>query len=549
MDGARARLRALRPARASLPPLLLVGGITAAGLLLRWPSFTDALFGDEVTTYGVVSGHGPRAVLDLVHSDIENTPPLFYLVAAATERVGGSAEALRLPSLLAGVTAIPLTYWLGTLTVGRRAGVTAAALMAVSPYLIFYSTEARSYALVMLLALLSTLALLYALQRGGLALWIAYGAVSCASLYASYTALFILLAQLAWALVVHRDAWRPLLGANLGAAIGFLPWLPGFLKDSDSPTNVYDYIRTFSLDVAREDLVHWSVGHPYIDVEELSGQVGIWLIVAGLGLGAAGLLAGLLRRPAAERSWRPSPPTVLVILLAAVVPVGAAIYSMIGSTVFTPRYLIPSWPGLALAAGALLTSARGWHGLVPAAICVGGLAIGGVRMTEADHQRPDYESVAEFIEAEGPPNGPIAAISSAGWGPQTTLEAALGPPHDFTPGGHRVFIVDPAGGLGYPDIAARHGFLHREISILYWSELSIRLTATQQARLAGRLARGGRIYFVSEAGVRAGGLDPDPPPPEFLRALPPGYRVVETRSFPGLPGHGLKVYALERAPA
>ena len=101
---------------------LLVGGITMVALALRLSSFGDSLWGDEITSYGIVSGHGPRTVLDLVRSDLENTPPLFYLLAWATERLGGP-EGLRLLSLLAGVAAVPLTYLLGTRTVGRSAGL------------------------------------------------------------------------------------------------------------------------------------------------------------------------------------------------------------------------------------------------------------------------------------------------------------------------------------------------------------------------------------------------------------------------------------------
>ena len=109
--------------------LAVVGAITLAGLALRIPSFADSLFGDEVSTYGIVSGHGPGAIIDLVRSDLENTPPLFYLLAAGGERLAGSPEGVRLPSLLAGVAAIPLTFWLGALTVGRRPALVGSALM------------------------------------------------------------------------------------------------------------------------------------------------------------------------------------------------------------------------------------------------------------------------------------------------------------------------------------------------------------------------------------------------------------------------------------
>ena len=44
---------------------------------------------------------------------------------------------LRAPSFLAGVAAIPLVYLLGARTVGRAAALVAAAITALSPFMIF----------------------------------------------------------------------------------------------------------------------------------------------------------------------------------------------------------------------------------------------------------------------------------------------------------------------------------------------------------------------------------------------------------------------------
>jgi uncharacterized membrane protein len=66
-------------------------------------------------------------------------------------------------------------------TVGARAAVVGCALVALFPFLIFYSTEARPYALLVLLILLSTLALLRAVRAGGLGWWAAYAVFACAA--------------------------------------------------------------------------------------------------------------------------------------------------------------------------------------------------------------------------------------------------------------------------------------------------------------------------------------------------------------------------------
>ena len=93
------------------------------------------------------------------------------------------------------------------------------------------STWARSYSLAMVLGLLSTLALLLAIERRTAWWWVAYAGLSCAALYTHYTAGFVLAAQFAWAFVFHPTMRRPLLLANLAAAAAFLPWLPGLLEE------------------------------------------------------------------------------------------------------------------------------------------------------------------------------------------------------------------------------------------------------------------------------------------------------------------------------
>ena len=142
--------------------LLFVAGITVVGLLLRLPWFGNSLCGDEVGAFYDVSGHGLGRVIYLLsgHSP-ELNPPLYFVAAWASEqRFGTSAESLRVISMLSGIAAIPLTYVLGRWTVGLRAGLAAAAIVALCPFLVFYSSEARPYGLMLVLCLLSTLALL-----------------------------------------------------------------------------------------------------------------------------------------------------------------------------------------------------------------------------------------------------------------------------------------------------------------------------------------------------------------------------------------------------
>ena len=531
---------------ARLPTNLIlvgVGGITALAIALRLSSFGASLFGDEVSSYGIVSGHGPGTIVDLVRSDLENSPPLFYLLAGAGERLAGAPEGLRLPSFIAGVAAVPLTYLLGAWTVGTRAALAGAALVAVSPILIFYSGLGRGYSLAMLLGLLSTLALLRALERRAWGWWAAYAAFAAAALYTHYTVVFVLIAQFAWAFFAHPDSRRALLAASAAAAALFLPWLPGLREDSGSPTYLYDLLNPLDLEVARETLVSWAVGHPVLETD-LIGAAGLALVAAGFALGAAGLV---LDRRGNAGSWRPSRDTTLVIALALALPVGAGVYSLLGSEIFTARNLIPSWPGLALALGALLTAGRASLAIPALALCLGGIGIGTVKMQDADNRHPDYQAVAEFIDESGPAASPIAELTPSGWGPQTALEAALGDPHEARPGGHPVLQLSAVGGQGWPSVAERHRYMHSKETVLVWSPLTRHRSSPEQAVRVARLAQDDTFFFVGfEQIPSAFGLLPGGPPGDFTEALPPGYRVVETRDFPGFNDYAPRVYVFRR---
>ena len=78
-------------------------------------------------------------------------PPLYYLILAGVTWPGHSEAALRLPSLLAGLGLIWLVYRLAlALGQSRNTALVAALLCAISPFQVYYSQEARPYALVML---------------------------------------------------------------------------------------------------------------------------------------------------------------------------------------------------------------------------------------------------------------------------------------------------------------------------------------------------------------------------------------------------------------
>ena len=121
--------------------------------------------------------------------------------------------------------------------------------------MIYYSTEARAYGLMMFAVLVSTLAILLALDTGKTRWWIVYAVSACAAFYLHYTCLFVLAVQFAWVLWVHPQARRAVILASLVAAAGVLPWLPGLINDWRSPTvGILSALSPFTPFAVRFDL-------------------------------------------------------------------------------------------------------------------------------------------------------------------------------------------------------------------------------------------------------------------------------------------------------
>ena len=92
-------------------------------------------------------------------------PPLHNIILNATITLFGDSEiALRAPSALLGVANVYVIYRLGTVLWDRITGLFAALLLALSPFHIAYSSEARTYTLLAFTATLFVLTVVRALR-------------------------------------------------------------------------------------------------------------------------------------------------------------------------------------------------------------------------------------------------------------------------------------------------------------------------------------------------------------------------------------------------
>jgi mannosyltransferase len=171
--------------------------LLAAALRLSTLGLQSFWYDEAFTPVHVLHGSLSETLRAVVHS--ENTPPLWYVIEWFDYRLLGRGEvALRLPSALAGIATVPVTWAIGSELAGRRAALLSAALVAVNPLFVWYSQEARAYALFVLTAALALLCFLRAGREPTRARMAAFAVTGSLALLSHYFAVFLLAPMVLW---------------------------------------------------------------------------------------------------------------------------------------------------------------------------------------------------------------------------------------------------------------------------------------------------------------------------------------------------------------
>ncbi len=405
----------VRIARIPALPWLAVAALCVVGAALRAASIHQSLFGDELFLYSRVHGQSFTHMLALVH-DNENTPPLFFVFTWLVARGSHAMLLVRVPSLLANVAAIALTFVLGRRTFGVRAGLLGAAWFALSPFQIFYGTDDRAYAAVGMLVVIATLALLAALQAPQQRRWWAiYAVAALAAIYTHYVATLVLVPQALWGLWRHRETVRRQLAWHGLVIAAFLPWIPFFIlqaKHSGRESVRLSSLVPLTPSNAIKTEVQSLLGHPFIPPGKLPGVVPVvvlCVLLIGVALAFGRHWAGVRRFLATERG--------LVALLATSPIALIVIYSLRPHTsLLLPRNLEVGVPYACVVIGWLLARWPLPWAAGLSVIAFAALGVGTVKIMSTAYQRPDGRAAAQFIDA----NAASAAAVIDFPGPQGT---------------------------------------------------------------------------------------------------------------------------------
>jgi len=259
----------------------------------------------------------------IARTAIDIHPPFYYLILHLwTLVLGPGAVSVRLFSVVVGTLSVPLMFLVARRLFGCNVAVVAALILTLAPFHVYYSQEARMYALATLLALASTY--LFFMLLGEQAsrnkrrvYWILYVVITSMAMYTQYYAAFLPAAQTLFLFLRfrrHKDALPRWIAALAALLLVYLPWLlyagprlvayvsNKLVKEGDVPARLGAYLYSH--------FVAFSVGHLSAGAHLLS-----FLAVVFAGLALVGMVACFVAsRRLAEADWRASDSALYAVI-------------------------------------------------------------------------------------------------------------------------------------------------------------------------------------------------------------------------------------------
>ena len=298
-------------------------------------------------------------------------PPLYLALLHVWIACFGTSEAaIRSLSAVLGVLAVAAVYAFGRVWFDQATGLCGALLVALSPYHIYYSQEARNYSLLVLTTALSYLGLALVRHRPGRGSEVVYVVATLAMLYTHVFGVFAWIAQNLYVLCVDGGGGAPsrrrwtLLQAVVVAFL--VPWLWGpwtwRLLTQAAPATSGLRLSPPSLGAIPAAILAYT-GSP----------LGLLLTAPWAAAETWRALRARWRRP--EAAGAPPDDAALLLVLGVVVPhLLPFAYSRLRVPIYLARATIVALPPFYLLVARALTRRRVWGAVGAAAIVLSALA-------------------------------------------------------------------------------------------------------------------------------------------------------------------------------
>ena len=210
-------------------PWLLLAVLALAAFLRLFALGRESLWLDEAVSVGSSKTSLWSIAQTTVSQDVH--PPLYYFLLHFWMLLFGQTEAaIRSLSACFGIASVFLIYKVGQELFDRRTGLIAGFLMAISAFAIAYSQEARPYAPMLMLTLLSFFLFIKILKvkNRGRAYIVLYALVNILLAYTHIFGLFIIGAQVLYFILFRRryaGARLAFWSTQAATVVAFSPWI------------------------------------------------------------------------------------------------------------------------------------------------------------------------------------------------------------------------------------------------------------------------------------------------------------------------------------
>lgn len=340
-------------------------------------------------------------------------PPLYFAVMHEWIRLGIGDALVRIPSVVFGVVACLAAAVIGRRLLGPRSGWLLGLFVALSPMHVWYSQEARMYALftaVGFTALVFLLRFLESRSFKDLAGYTLFAILTCYTFtYGPFLAVFAtLFAFLRQPKVEPRLQWQ-LLGANAVTALAFAPWILVMLETASSgrgvqpfPTPLFEsfaytfFTLGFGFTLGPTSDALRANGRRIFQVEPFDSAV----LVAG------SLLLGLLVLWGLAIHWKRNRPAFYFSTLGILMfwPMALLPSLLKPGVPYLPRYTILALVPVGLAVVGVIgqVPVRRWLG-IPLAVFALGVAVSLRNFYfDEDYWRDDLRAAAQFANGVSP---------------------------------------------------------------------------------------------------------------------------------------------------
>lgn len=369
--------------------LLLLAALTLAAAWLRLSHLgSKSLWLDEGATVALARASWQHFAWVWWHGEA-NLQTVYFLFMRAWTLGGLSETWLRLPSALFGIASVPLLYVVARKLVSDQAALAAAALLAFSPTHVYYSHEARSYTLAILLVLFSTYYFERAVEEEQRRDWVLWTVCGIMAFYSHDFAALVLVAQ-AFSLLFRKtsaETWKRVLFCGLLILVAALPGLTYVFRASPENLHFIWMPSATPKEIWRLALFFGGSG------------VKVWLALV---LWMAGLISIVRARHSdSEGVWR----GMLIVSWALLPAVIAALISL-RQPIFMQRYLIFSLPATILLAAIGMSALRKMYLGV---VLVVTLCLMSIPAIVKDYSKPreDWRAASNAIFASAAPGDAV----------------------------------------------------------------------------------------------------------------------------------------------